>query len=259
MSVKHILLIFFLIIIPCSVQAEMYLRGEDTRTLPPEQLWGERKSWGLDFDLGGQYYKGNVDMTYLAVTSGAFKKFDRHSFYVHGNSIFQKWSGQTIFNQMQGIFRYDFSLTDKFKLFAFSTHGHNKFTRLHYRTSNGIGPWYDFFYKNIKNGVSIAPTQNSEWYISNGKDHYLSLSFRNLFELALSKHVKIGSDIFVMPRLTRWEDLQFYGSAYIQTLIYKDLLSLKLSFVDEYDTNPQPGIEKNDMHIATSLMFHVGK
>ena len=235
-----------------------FLRGTDTRTATPESIMGQRKLWGADMGLGGAFNRGNTDVDYVSSSFDLFRVFGPATAYLNGNMTYNTFNGLRTLNQGSLTARYDHRIRGHWKVFVFNTEAYNEFLKLDYRATTGAGPWYDWEVGPTMNGTSLAVTHEYERFRGGLIQRAARFSFRNLSSLALSPTARISADFFYVPKADDFADNHISAELSLETTIWKEL-GLKLAWLDEYDSRPQPGVKANDTHILTSLTFHFGK
>jgi hypothetical protein len=234
------------------------LRATDTRTATPQAVMAERKLWGLDLGLGGNFTRGNTDVDYLGGNFSVFRKREPSSAYLSGSAIYNTSRGVRLINQGKLTARYDHSLQEPWKMFAFHTQSYNEFTRTNHRTTSGAGPWYDWALGPTAHGLSLAVTHEYERFKGGDIERAGRLSFRDVSRVPLSQVAELGADLFYVPKIDEVADYRLYAELSLQTMVWRDKLGLKVSWIDEYDSRPKPGIKPNDTLWLTSLTLRFG-
>lgn len=236
------------------------LRATDTRTSIPEAVMADRKQWGADLAFGGSFNRGNTDVNYINSGFALFKSWAPSTAYLSGSMVYNTFGGVRVLNQGTLTARYDRAVKGPWKIFLFNTNAYNEFIRLNYRTTSGIGPWYDLSLGPTKHGLSLALTHEYEKFKGGGIiERAGRISFRDVSRLPISQVAELRADLFYVPKIDELGDYHLFAEIGLQTMIWKDKLGLKLSWTDEYDSRPKPGVKPNDTLWTTSLTFHFGK
>ncbi len=101
--------------------------------------------------------------------------------------------------------------------------------------------------------------QEYEKFHGGGIERAGRLSFRSLSRASLSKTAEVTADVFYVPKLDAPSDYRFSAELGIESLIWKDNLGLKVSWLEEYDSRPRLGVKRHDQLWVTSLTFHFGR
>ena len=236
-----------------------FLRATDTRTFTPQAVMAERKQWGADLGFGGSFNRGNTDVNYLNTNFSVFAARDPATAYLSGSMSYNTFGKVRVLNQGTLAARYDHSIQGPWKVFVFNTNGYNEFNRLNYRTTMGIGPWYDYTLGPTQHGLSLAMTHEYEKFKGGILERAGRVSFRDVSRLPISQVAELRADLFYVPKVEEVRDYHLFAEISLQTMILRDRLGLKLSWTDEYDNRPKPGVKPNDVLWLTSLTLHLGK
>ncbi|MBI3549412.1 MAG: DUF481 domain-containing protein [Elusimicrobia bacterium] len=241
--------------------AHAQLRGTDLRTALPEMVLGNKKVWGADLGFGGNFNRGNTDIDYIGGSFALFKAWQPCTVYLNGSAVYNTYNGIKVINQGSATARYDHPLSKNgpWKVFVFNTNAYNYFLRLNYRSTSGAGPWYDFALGSTKHGVSVAPAYEYEDFKNHIYRRTGRLSFRGVSKFPISKAAEFNTDFFYVPSLDADGNFRLFGEIAFQTLVWKEFLGLKLSWTDEYESRPLPGVKRNDSIWMTSLVVHLGR
>lgn len=218
-----------------------------------------RKEWGADLAFGGSFNRGNTDVNYLNTSFAFFRAWRPSTVYLTGAMVYNTFGGRRVLNQGSLTARYDHALQGPWKAFVFSTHAYNEFLRLDYRATMGAGPWYDLALGPTRHGLSLALTRDYEKFKGGLVERSVRVSFRDISKVPISQAAELGADLFYVPKADEFGDYHLFAEISLQTMIWRDNLGLKLSWIDEYDSRPKPGVKPNDTLWLTSLTFHFGK
>ena len=246
------------VLAPCAWGQSPFLRGIDTRTATPESVMGSRKLWGADLGMGGAFNRGNTDVDYVSSSFDLFRSFGPATAYLSGAMVYNTFAGVRKLNRGSLTARYDHRVRGRWKAFAYNTEAYNEFLKLDYRATTGAGPWYDWELGSAKNGESLAVIHEYERFHGGLIRHTARLSLRHLSTIALSPTAQVRADFFYVPKADDFGNHRFSAELALETTIWKDL-GLKLTYLDEYDSRPQPGVKTNDIHWITSLTLHFGR
>ena len=78
------------------------------------------------------------------------------------------------------------------------------------------------------------------------------------FTWQITKQLKYTQVLTFFPSLSDGGEFRMYWESVFTTPI-SERLDLRLSIIDRYDSNPQPGVESNDLTIAISLAIKFTK
>ncbi|HEX5138194.1 MAG TPA: DUF481 domain-containing protein [Planctomycetota bacterium] len=78
------------------------------------------------------------------------------------------------------------------------------------------------------------------------------------FTWQITKNLKYEQIIVFFPSLSKSGEFRMYWESVFTTPI-SDRLDLRISILDRYDSNPQPGVEENDLTVAIALAIKFTK
>jgi len=247
-----------LVLLPLSAQAVPIGTTPDTRPAAPQQ----RKQWknqGLSLDFSGTFLSGNVNLINTSGTLSYNVNFDQHQIFLDAGQLFTLAGSNLFANRINGSLLYAYNLLDYINLYGYSTHSRDESIKLNYRLTNGVGVcWHkilpDFLSLSL---LSAGLATENEWF----KDQSTPFAVRGVLRLALSKPItewaEIGIDSFYTPVVNDFSDYRLYGEAYLKFQL-NEVLALKLSVADEYDSRPLSGVLNNDFGVFTTLRFAWG-
>ena len=149
-------------------------RADDLKTILPEDIFGDRKEWGVSLKLGGDSHSGNVEKKRLGAELSVFKRFNKLTAYWDTNISYLgvgEDPSSRVLNVGSTVLRLDHHFNETWRIFFFSTHAYNEFLKLDYRTANGIGPWWDYKGESFTLGVSLALAHEHENFEGGEKDN----------------------------------------------------------------------------------------
>lgn len=173
--------------------------------------------------------------------------------------IYNTFGGVRTLNQGALTARFDRTLRGPWKLFAYHTAAYNEYTRLDYRSTTGLGPWYDLSLGPTSHGLSLAAAHEYERFKGGRVQRAPRLSYRQRSRLPVSPAAGLDADFFYVPKFDDFDDYRLYAEISLRTLFWKDTLGLSLSWIEEYDSRPKPGVKPNDTLWLTSLSVRLGR
>ena len=246
---------------PSSVaRANVFSRADDTRVAAPEQ-WKKRRDFGLDLSLGGSYLSGNVDHLAVAPAAKFQVNLGRHQLFVDGNANYSAFSGNAVIDRQRGSVLYAYALREKLNVFGYTTHAHNSFIELDYRTTNSVGLCVHSFFgdEETKPLVSLGLTPELEWWSDGTTERALRASLRASMTAVATSHLRLGVDLLYEPAVTDVGDYRLYAESYAELKITDETVALRISVTDEFDSRPKPDVGKNDVTVIPSLVVKTGR
>jgi len=234
----------------------------DTRPASPQQ----RQKWdtqGLSFQLGGNYFKGNVNLLNISSSLSYNYNLGQNQFFVDIGNIFTRSGSDLtnlIANRINGTFLYAYNASNNLNVYYYMSHSHDDSVRLNYRLTNGAGVCIHRFADNIFKVflVSLGVAVENEFY----KDSPNELNIRSVLRLTgtypLSNVLDFGFDTFYMPVINNFSDYRLYGEGFLDLKVIEDTLKLKLSVANDYDSKPLDGIKNNDFGVFLTTTLNIG-
>ena len=232
----------------------------DTRPAAPQQR-AQWKEGGFSLQVTGNYLRGNVNLSTLNTSLSLNVNRGAHQFFLDAGNVYTGSGAATLVNRLAGSGLYAYAFAENMNVYAYNTASHDQSIKLDFRNTTGLGwcvhrlfePAFSLFL------LSFNPAYEHELFQGGG----VASTWRGVARLnaikPLGEGVEAGFDGFYTPALTDWGDTRLYGEAYVKTKLIGDLLSLKLTVADEYDTRPQPGVQPNDFGVFTTLGVEWGQ
>ena len=242
------------------IHAQAYSRSDDVRVKPPQAYAGSTDK--LDIEGGFSYMEGNVDSRSLnGAVNYKVELSSRTELMVDGAANYSTFGDSTTMEKLHGSALYAYHLQPHWNLFAVSTHAHNRFLSLNYRTTNGAGICahsfmpgpFDLFL------LSLAVTPEYAYYSDRTIDRTTRALARLNFTAHPTDYLSIGFDGMYLPSFQDFGDYRLYAETFAQFKITPQTLSYKVTLSDEYDSAGRPGIKLNDFTATQAIVVHLGK
>lgn len=237
-----------------AVQAAPVGTTTDTRPAAPQQ----RKQWttqGISLQLSGSALQGNVNMLNVSTLLSYNLNLAKHQLFLDFGNLYTRAGTNEVANRLNGSLLYAYNLLDNVNLYGYSTHSTDRSIKLNYRLTNGAGlclhkiaaPTFNLFL------VSLGMAYENEWFDNATSPSAMRAVLRFNAALPLGEIFEAGVDSFYTPAVNDFGDFRIYTEAFIKFKVTPDLLSLKLSVADEYDSRPQPGVANNDFGVFATV------
>ncbi len=241
--------------------AQVFARMDDLRASPPE-LWFNVEKQKLDIMASGNYMDGNTESRSVGGSLRYARKINQtNSLFVEGDNSYTSFSGNTLMDKFRGSVLYVYAAGPGVNIWAWSTHAHNYFLKLKYRTANGAGLCFHGFMPDIFSPslVSVGILPEYARYDTGYETRIWRANGRLNFRIPVSGSMEIGNDFLYYGDVSDFSNYRIYNEFYAQFTIKPEKLSLRLALSDEYDSRPFAGVKKNDFSMTQSLVFHLGK
>lgn len=232
----------------------------DTRPAAPQH----RPHWevgGFGLKVGGSFLQGNVNLSTLSTALSANYNLERHQLFLDAGNFYNGTPTQVLVNRMAGSTLYAYAIADNQNVFAYTTHSHDRSIKLDYRLTGGLGwCWHKLFPETFSLFLlSANPAVEYELFEAAAPQTTLRGVFRLNMIKPVNESLEAGFDGFYTPAAQDLGDMRLYGEAYMRLKIIGDLLALKLTVADEYDSRPVAGVLPNDLGVFTELEASWGK
>ena len=238
-----------------------------------------RDYWAGMLDVGLSVTKGNSSTTALAVAGKASRIVPKHKLSLYYASVYSKDSAQTPSvtnaNAMHGGIRYEFSLTPRVYVFAFTDFDSDELQNLDLRNVLGGGLGYHLIAtKKTQFDVFGGGSFNQEYFGSYVTENpapppatiTVASESRRSAEVVAGETLstKLGARTTVSEQLTFFPNLSSTGDYRITfdanaTTKINSWLGWQITFTDRYITNPPLGLKGNDLLLSTGLRVTFGK
>ncbi|MFC1594283.1 YdiY family protein [Candidatus Omnitrophota bacterium] len=213
--------------------------------------------WERNVSLGYSKSSGNTQNSEVATKLSLHRKTDEDEFHFQGDTYYSSTNKRMDAQQWNLMSRYALSFEDKswFNFYKIEVN-HDRFANIDYRIvpSIGIGYWFedtDDFKLMTELG---AGAQYTNYRDSTKDDIEPILIPRAYIEKRIIDDARISEDLTLYPSL---EDTGKYRlrSETVFTNPISDELSLQLSWVNDYDSDPSSGTKKHDMRFISALTY----
>jgi len=217
----------------------------------------EDKLWSAEFSLGYNKSGGNTQNSQMVNSLYANRKTDHDEFTIKGSSSYSSTNKKMDAQSWRGMLRYASSF-DKKKWYKFyKLEGdHDKFAAVDYRLipSVGIGYWFsdsEDWKVMVEAGLGLEHTSYNDGTDDNNEAVLIPRAF---LEKKIFKTATISQDITLYPSLEDTGGFRLRSETALTSPI-NDKISLRLSFIDDYDSLPAENAKKNDTKILSSLVY----
>jgi len=218
---------------------------------PPEANWSGRAEFGLTADTGNTErvdIKGRVNATRTAEN-------DRLTLYLRGEYVTE--DGDETKNEVVGGARYEHDITDRWFVFGRLELEFDEFEDLDLRTTvtGGFGYFVVNNDRHVFRLLGGLAYQHEEFDSGDSTDSLLA-EFGYEYRLKLRKWLYYTSDFTYFLNLTDLEDWRFDAENAAEIpLSNTEAWKLRFGVRNEFDNDPEPGIDSLDTTYYTSLVY----
>lgn len=217
----------------------------------------EAKLWQGEIIAGYNRSDGNTQNGQLTTGLRVRRKTDDDEFDLRGDSYYSSSNERMDGQKWAGMMRYAFSFWDRKWYNFYKLEGdHDRFANIDYRLvpSAGIGYWF-----------SDEPDWKMMVELAGGFEHTVFrddiadsdeavLIPRAFAEKLLFGRVRLSEDIVAYPSLTDTGEYRLRSETVLTSPI-SDALLLRVSFIDDYNSDAPKDTKKNDILTTTSLVY----
>ena len=218
----------------------------------------EEPSWAKKISLGYSQTGGNTKKSYGSAVATADKKTDEDEwnlkYEAHYSSADKKMDGKKFYASG----RYAFSFGDYKKWYNFyKLEGdQDRFANVDYRVipSVGVGYWFadeDDWKAKADLGIGYEYTNYSDDSKSTGEPILIPHAY---IEKKISDKATISEDITLYPSLKETGEYRLRSETALTSPL-ADNLDLKVSLIDDFDSDPKGDSKKNDYRFISALEY----
>ncbi len=218
------------------------------------KLWTANVNVGLNLVYGAtdsQLYYGTLKLTYEQPYKSNPKKFFRNVFGYTAN--YGETAGKESANNMGGTVKTDFDVGEHLYLYNAGAVGYDTIRKINLYYSVGPGVGYHLFTQpkwvaNVESGLSYQAQYRS----AGGNVESVYLRAAEDVTWKISDRVSFTQKYEFFQNLETGDQFRWQFNATLEYSLWQGV-SLNLSALDLYDTNPAPGVDKNELQVRSSI------
>jgi putative salt-induced outer membrane protein YdiY len=213
--------------------------------------------WERELSIGYNKSGGNTQDSQFSFRLFIHRKTDYNEFHLRGESFYASSNREMNAQQWRGIIRYGYSFWERKWYNFYKLEGdHDRFANINYRMvpSTGVGYWFsdrDEWKAMVEMGLGLEHTNYSD---NTNSDSDVVIIPRIFFEKRIFKQSKFSQDILFYPSMENRGEIRMHGETVLTTPL-SGKLSLRLSFIEDYDSHPVEGVKKRDFKFLSSLNY----
>jgi putative salt-induced outer membrane protein YdiY len=224
--------------------------NESTRSFPLK--------WKKEISVGYTQNEGNTDSRNLNLSFLFNRKTGKDETTFKGRFFYSSSAGQMDAQQWYQSSRYAFSFGRRKKWYnAYELEvDHDRFASINYRIipSVAVGFWFsdtEVYRLMSELGLGFSHT---DFRGSKGDKNKLILTPRVFLEKQLAPRLTFTQGFSIYPVLDDFNSYRFHSETALVNKINGNL-ALKISLIDDYDSQPAVNAQKNDLRLISSLMY----
>jgi putative salt-induced outer membrane protein YdiY len=221
----------------------------------PGWLSGAWTNWHGNVQFGANMGLGTTDRYSIFANASASKKWGRTTSLVNYNINYGVVNDVVNANRMGGGTKVDVELNQDRRLYTYGqgNAGYDRIRQISLEYTMGAGMGYRFL---NRPRLVLAGELGSQYQVFN----YFSSPDRENVAARLAENIttKVGKDVSIIQTLgftPGIQDLSDYQIRFGFTLslpLFKPL-TLNLNVINEYDSQPAPGVSNNDLQLSTTI------
>jgi len=234
-----------------------YVQEEEVPA-PEPVVFKEKSAWLRKVLLGYSQSGGNTQKSQMNFNVTASKKTDDDEWSFKGDAHYSSADKQMDAKKFYGMGRYAYNFGDYSKWYHFyKLEGEqDRFANVDYRVipSTGIGYWFsdeDDFKLMAEGAVGYEYTNYRDNTKSTGEAVLIPRAF---VEKKFKNNVVVSQEVVLYPSLKDTGEYRMHSETSVSSPI-SDQLSLKFSFIDDFDSDPQGNTKKNDYRLVSGLEY----
>lgn len=213
------------------------------------------KHWVLDARLGVdlQYNQANRQL-YYGTAKWTYGK-DRFRSIIDYLGNYGKTDGVLSANDMNGSLRVELDVDKARRTFLFNASGvgYNEIRKIDLSYDDSFGVGYKLVTRtNLTLSTDVGVNYQKQHFTDGTAKDYGAVRLGEIMSWKISRRWILDEKVEFYPRIT---DLGEYRMRFESTIRYllSDNLNLNLTAIDQYDTQPAPGVTKNDLLLRAAL------
>lgn len=214
--------------------------------------------WRGSADLGFTLTEGNSETTSLSVGAEGIHRMERQRWTLTGSYLRSTTDGERTADRLDLLARYDVFPSERFFLFAEGRGGFNKPAGIETRIAPGLGAGYQFVSTaDLTAAGKTGATYIRDEFVDGSVDEALYGALGQSLELAVNDGTTLSQSLTYNPRLEDLGDYLLHGEIALHTEITESL-GLRVTFVDDYDSDPFVDPETGEARARNDITFITG-
>lgn len=217
------------------------------------------KVWDNKLSASYNTTNGNTKTTAANVTLDSTRTKGRKTWQIKNSLDYAADHGRMTTQKYYGKAKREYRLSEGSKWFETNAVevNHDKFAGIDYRVLPSIGLGYWFWegeQSKSESDLGIGYEYTNYNTTDTKSTGNVSLIPHYYIDYTIFKKVKISEDFTIYPSLSRLSDYRFRSETSLISPL-SNTLSLKLSFLDEFNSNPKGSAKKNDTTLLTGILY----
>ncbi len=225
-----------------------------------DDLTSISKVWSGSLSLGTQLKRGNTDSSDVRFDATALRKVPREELALRFYADYGETDGETDTNEIFGEVKLKVFQTERFYLFGLTSMEYDEMENLDLRAQVFSGPGYIFIDRERTNllgeiGAGLMGEFFDEADGDDGETLEASLRLNAEWRQKLFGNAEFFQGLTIYPSLGNFGDYRLRSETTLSTPLSKQW-AIKLSLVDDYDSDPEgEDVKNNDLKCISSIQY----
>lgn len=218
----------------------------------------DSKVWSGEVALGASMAQGNTEEAEINGSIKANRITDENEIKLRATADYASQDSEMITRRYfaSGRYAYNFGDEDRWYNFYMLEGDHDRFANIDWRVTPSTGVGYHWkrkedFKLQTEAGLGFQHTEFRDGTASRSDPVLVT---KASLEKTLVKGAVFGQDFTFWPNLGDLSEYRFKSETTLTSPL-TDSISLRLSLLDEYLSNPASGAENNDLRATSSLVY----
>ncbi len=223
----------------------------------PEEEEIKPDLWDIKIKGGFDRQRGNTKTTELQGGFLIHRKVEKENeFHLQGDAFYGAENRKMNAQRYSGMTRYAFSFGSSRKWYNFYKleADHDRFANIQYRfvPSTGLGYWLSDAEAWKLMGELGVGTSHTHYRMGKDDEHELVLIPRAYGDIRFLRESRFYQEIIFYPSITDWGQYRLHLDTGLKNPL-SEMVALVFSWVNDYNSDPGPGVKKHDMRLTSSL------
>ncbi len=215
----------------------------------------EKPKWETSAALGFTLTQGNSDTVLATASLLSLKKWEVNELSASIDGSYGEVDSVKNNEMARGTVQYNRLIGDSDSyFFGKGDLLHDSIADVEYRLTVSAG--YGYYFVNndkMKLSAEVGPGYIFE-KLGSGEDDYLTLRAGQRFEYEISDRARIWQHLEYLPQVEEFGNFLLVGEIGIESDL-TEKMSLRVSLQDNYDNEPAPGRQSNDLRLVTGIGY----
>lgn len=216
----------------------------------------KNKVWKGNVDAGLTFQTGNQEAITASVKTGFLWERKKDNLYLNGLLLFGKKDGERNADEQRGIVKYERKHKERLYSFHQENLEHDEIERLSLRSITSSGMGYRFIEReSLKYRSEIGPSLIYEKFMNGVTRINPGLKIGNYLDWQIFDSTKFYVRVDFLPSPNDFIKWRLESDVGLRHNL-NESLSLNISWLDQYDSEPVEGVSNNDATIISTIGYN---